>query len=130
MDCSECGSETIAFTVPSEYRESLPGEADGAALCTHCLRLQPVDDPPAEAPSFASVSDAIPDDEAAAVPLALMLGLLENLALNRTEISTLLGAVERAGVDPLLVLDRLADDPDIDARADLRGRRRQLEQLL
>jgi hypothetical protein len=130
MDCLECGSETIAFAVPPAYREYLPGEEDGAALCTRCLTLQPVENPPAGTPSFGGVSDAIPDDEGAAIPLALMLGLLENLALNRSEISALLDDVERAGVDPLLVLDRLADDPAIDARADLRGRRRQLEQLL
>jgi hypothetical protein len=130
MDCPACGADTVAFAVPEAYREFLPGEEPGAALCTRCLTLQPVADPPEAPPDLAAISDALPDDAAAAVPLALLLGLLENLALYRAEISELLGEVERAGVDPLLVLDRLAADPGIDAAADLAGRRRQLEQLL
>lgn len=130
MDCLECGSETIAFAVGPEYREHLPGDEPGAALCTRCLSLQPVADPPEGTPGFDAVSPAVPDAPDAAVPLAIMLGLLSNLALYREEIAALLADVERAGVDPLLVLDRLADDPDVAAAADLRGRRRQLEQLL
>lgn len=130
MDCPACGASTVAFAVPPEYREYLPGEEDGAALCPRCLTLQPVADAPAAPPDLAAISDALPTDSDAAVPLALLLGLLENLALYRSEISELLGEVERAGVDPLLVLDRLAADPDVDAVADLAGRRRQLEQLL
>ena len=120
----------MAFPVPAEYREYLPGEAPGASLCTVCLTLQPVEQPPATVPDFTRVSDVLPDEAEAAVPLALVLGLLENLALYRAEISALLEDVERAGVDPLLVLDRLAVDAEIDAAADLAGRRRQLEQLL
>jgi hypothetical protein len=88
-----------------------------------------VGEPPDAVPDLASISDALPRDDAAAVPLALLLGLLENLALYRAEIDDLATAVERAGVDPLLVFDRLAADPAIDAATDLRGRRRQLEQL-
>jgi hypothetical protein len=130
MTCPACGAETEAFVVPREYREYLPGEAPGAALCTRCLTLQPVEAPPETAPNLAAISDALPDDPHAAVPLTLLLGLLENLALYRAEISALLAEVERAGVDPLLALDRLAHDPAIEAAADLQVRRRQLEQLL
>jgi len=130
MDCQACGAETVVFAVPRTYREYLPGEEPGAALCTHCLTLQPVADPPADPPDFGPVSDAIPESREAAVPLALLVGLLENLALYRTEVEDLLAAVERAGVDPLLVLDRLDRDPDVDAVADLGRRRHQLEQLL
>ena len=129
MECPECGADAVAFAVPDAYRESLPGPEPGAALCTRCLSLQPVAEPPDAVPDLASTSDALPADDAAAVPLALLLGLLENLALYRAEIDDLATAVERAGVDPLLVLDRLAADPAIDAATDLRGRRRQLEQL-
>lgn len=130
MTCPACGAETVAFAVPPEYREFLPGEAPGAALCSRCLRLQPVENPPEGGPQLASISDALPDDAEAALPLALLLGLLENLALYRSEIGELLAAVERAGVDPLLALDRLAGEPDVEPAVDLRGRRRQLEQLL
>lgn len=130
MDCPECGGPTTAFQVPAAYREFLPGDESGAALCTRCLTLQPVADPAAAHPDVEAISTAVPDNEDAAVPLVLLLGLIENLALYREEISTLLTDVERAGVDPMLVLDRLAADPDVEAVADLRGRRRQLEQLL
>lgn len=129
MECPDCGATAVPFAVPAEYRECLPAAESGVALCGRCLKLQPVAEPPAAAPDLAAISDTLPSDEGAAVPLALLLGLLENLALYRAEIDDLATAVERAGVDPLLVLERLAADPGIDAAADLRGRRRQLEQL-
>lgn len=130
MDCTECGEAAISFPVDPSMREYLPGDEPGAAICPRCLTLQPDPDPPDEVPNFASISDAFPSSGDAAVPAALMLGLLSSLAIYRQEISELLAAVERAGVDPLLVVDRLADDPGVDAETDLRGRRRQLEQLL
>ncbi|MEF8852410.1 MAG: DUF6276 family protein [Haloarculaceae archaeon] len=130
MDCPACGAATVAFTVPEQYRDLLRGEDPGAALCTGCLRLHPVTDPPDETPDFTAVSNAFPGNAEAAVPLAILVGLLETLATHRAEITELLGAVERAGTDPFLAVDRLADDPAIDAAADLRRRRHQLEQLL
>ncbi len=120
----------LAFPVEASLREYLPGEDPGAALCPRCLALRPVADPPAEVPDFGRVSDAFPDAPSAAVPFALLLGLLSSLATHRDEIAALLELVEREGVDPLLTLDRLADDPDVDSGVDLAGRRRQLEQLL
>lgn len=129
MDCPACGAPTVAFAVPADLREFLPGDDPGAALCTSCLRLHPVREPPTGPPEFAAVSDVFPEGEAA-VPTALLVGLLDSLAQYRAEITALLDAVERAGTDPFLVVDRLADDPDIDAAVDLRRRRHQLEQLL
>ncbi|MXR50604.1 hypothetical protein GRX03_03135 [Halovenus sp. WSH3] len=129
MECQECSAGTVQFAVPTEYDAYLPGEESVVALCTRCLAIQPATTATGE-PDFGRVSDAFPSSPEAAVPLALLLGLLENLALYRTEITELLDAVERAGTDPLLALDRLARDPDIDTDLDLSGRRRQLEQLL
>ena len=130
MTCPDCGSETLAFPVPEQYRDALPGEEGGVAVCTHCLTMQPASDVPSEVPEFQQLSDAFPSNREAALPMVLVVGLLSNLALYRTEISDLLGAVERAGADPLLVLDRLERDPELDPATDLSGRRRQLEQLL
>jgi len=131
MDCPECGAATVSFAVPSDLREYLPAAAPGAALCTRCLALRPVEDPPAGPESdFERVGETFPSNPEAAVPMALLVGLLSSLATNRAEISALLERVERAGTDPLLALDRLAADPDVDAAVDLRTRRRQLEQLL
>lgn len=130
MDCTHCGTGLVTFAVPEGYRDYAPGEHSAAGLCPACLALQPASEPAPGEPALSSVSDAIPADPAAAIPLALLVGLLENLALNRAEIADLIDAVEAAGADPMLALDRLAADPGIDARTDLRGRRRQLEQLL
>jgi hypothetical protein len=130
MDCPACGGPALAFSVPEEYRECLRGDDPGAALCSSCLRLHPVSDPPESVPDFTEISDAFPGTADAAVPLALLVGLLDSLATHRAEISDLLEAVERAGTDPFLAVDRLADDPAVDAAADLRRRRHQLEQLL
>jgi hypothetical protein len=92
--------------------------------------MHPAAETPSTVPDFQQLSDAFPSNREAALPMVLVVGLLSNLALYRAEISDLLGAVERAGADPLLVLDRLDRDPDIDPETDLSGRRRQLEQLL
>jgi hypothetical protein len=99
-------------------------------ICTDCLTLRPVESPPATAGDLRAVSDVFPADDSAAIPLALLVGLLDSLATYRTEISELLERVERAGVDPLLAIDRLAGDPSVEPAHDLAGRRRQLEQLL
>jgi len=130
MECTTCGGGTVAFAVPEDLVPFLPGSESAAAICTHCLSLQPIESAPAGEPSFDGMGDAFPTNPDVAVPMALLVGLLDNLALYRSEISELLERVERAGTDPLLVLDRLARDPDIEAEVDLAGRRRQLEQLL
>lgn len=130
MTCPDCGGETVAFAVPSDLREHLPGDDPGAAVCARCLALRPEPDPPAADPDFTGISDAFPSNAEAAVPLVLLVGLVDSLARYRTEIAALLERTERAGTDPFLVLDRLADDPDLDPQADLRRRRHQLEQLL
>jgi hypothetical protein len=129
MDCPDCGAEPVVFGVPEPFREFVRGTETAVALCPACLHLQPATDPPAE-PAFGRIHEAFPTDPEAAVPMALLLGLLDELALYRSEISALLERVERAGVDPLLVLSRLARDPGFDPDVDLAARRQQLEQLL
>lgn len=128
MDCPDCDSSTVAFSIPDEYRTHVPGEEPAVALCTHCLSLHPAPEAVDSNPDFSVVSDAFPTGEAA-IPMALVVGLLDSLALYRAEIETLLEAVERAGVDPLLVLDRLDADPSLDPAVDLSRRRRQVEQV-
>ena len=130
MDCPDCGAPLLPFSVPSDLQPFLPGEETAAAICRRCLALHPVEEAVSERPDFQQVSDAFPASEEAALPMALLVGLLPNLALYRAEISELLARVERAGSDPLLVLDRLAHDDAIETDLDLAGRRRQLEQLL
>lgn len=125
MDCPDCGAPTVAFAVPEDLREHVDGAA-GMAICTRCLGLQPAE--PSEEPAFSAIDESFPTGEAAA-PMALALGLLDSLALNRSAIETLLERAARAGADPFLVMERLAEG---DVRPDygLERRRDQLEQLL
>ncbi|WP_135824918.1 DUF6276 family protein [Halorussus ruber] len=134
MTCPECGSEQVAFRVPADLREYLPEETESAAICTVCLALDPgesaVEDSATEdSPDFGRLSDAFPGGDAG-VAMALAVGLLDSLALYRSEIAALLERVERAGTDPLLVLDRLATDPELEPQFDVDRRRTQAEQLL
>jgi len=139
MNCPDCGSlaevdtQLVTVTVPDRYLDAVPGATETVGLCPHCLSLHPLE--PADVndtthEAFDRMSDVFPTDPDAAIPMALLLGLLDSLALYRSEIADLLVDVERAGVDPLLVLDRLATDSAVNATVDLKGRRRQVEQLL
>ena len=128
MDCPDCGASMVAFDVPVGYREHAPGSSAAAALCPSCLALVSAESAPAD-PRFNRVSDAFPTGEAGP-PLALAVGLLDSLALHRPELEELLPAAERAGVDPLLVLDRLHAQGGVEPDFDIDRRRHQLEQLL
>jgi hypothetical protein len=128
MECPDCGASTVGFPVPADLREYAPADGDAAAVCTDCLRVHPTASPDPD-PDFDAVSDAFPSPPAA-VPMALFLGLLPSLALNRGAITELVGRVEAAGTDPLLVCDRLAADPSLSPAVALERRRHQLEQLL
>lgn len=130
MDCPECEVATIAFPIDEALTAHLPGEESGAAICPNCLRLHPVGEPPGEPESFEPLGDGFPQDQAAAVPMAVLIGLLDRLALYRSAIADLLDIVEREGVDPLLVIDRLREAPGVESHVDLHRRRRQLEQLI
>ncbi|WP_222916479.1 DUF6276 family protein [Natrinema sp. SYSU A 869] len=139
MACSECDSPAISFSVPEAYRTDAPSAAAVVSFCTHCLTLEPASqadhDRTDEAttltdPDFSRVSDAFPTKPERAIPLALALGLCSSLATNRTAIELLLREVERAGGDPLLVLERLSADPSVEPAIDLERRTHQLEQLL
>ena len=128
MDCPECSASMVAFEVPPAYREHAPGSSAAAALCPSCLAIEGAAEAPAD-PRFDRISDAFPTGEAGP-PLALAVGLLDSLALHRSALEELLGAAERAGTDPLLVLDRLHAQGGVDPAFDIDRRRFQLEQLL
>lgn len=127
MTCAACEGETVTFAVPQSVRDDI--SADVVSLCVRCLAMDKGGTPD-EDPAFELVGESFPTESGAAVPMALLVGLLDSLALHRAEITILYEEVERAGVDPLLVLDRLARDPGVQTDIDLAGRRRQLEQLL
>lgn len=128
MDCPNCRARCVVFDVPAEYREHAPDEAERAALCPECLTLAAADGPSDS--RFDRISSAFPTDEAAAVPLAIAIGLLDSLALHRRSLQELIPAAEAAGADPLLLLDRLHVQGGVDPSFDIARRRHQLEQLL
>ncbi|AFZ73156.1 DUF6276 family protein [Natronobacterium gregoryi] len=136
MPCSECGSPTIEFAVPNRHREYLASNTAVASCCTRCLTVEPVTDADADADADAAdsefdlLSDAVPGAAEKAVPLLLALDLAESLVTNRAAIESLLCDVERAGADPLLAIDRLERDPDLEPAVDLERRSHQIEQLL
>ncbi|MFC6757130.1 MULTISPECIES: DUF6276 family protein [Haloarcula] len=130
MSCSHCGGALVAVPVRADLREYLPGDAPAVALCRACLAMEPADESPDDVPNLTDLDDAFPASADAAVPMALLVGLLDSLAVHRAEITALLERVERAGTDPLLAVDRLADSYGDDAHVDLGRRRHQLEQLL
>jgi len=130
MSCPDCGGDLVSIPVPSDLQQYLPGDAPGASVCRTCLALHPETEPPADVPDLTRLDSAIPTADGAAIPVVLLVGLLDSLAMHREEITALLERIEREGVDPLLVLDRLDASYGEAAHVDLGHRRRQLEQLL
>lgn len=134
MTCPDCDAPLVSFVVPPDLREYAPTTTESLAICTRCLTLYPPTatagaDATADSPDFSPISDSFPGD-GAAVPMAIALGLLESLALNRSEIEQLLERVERAGADPLLLLEQLDRQGSVDPGWDVGRRRHQLEQFL
>ncbi|MFB6094573.1 MAG: DUF6276 family protein [Halanaeroarchaeum sp.] len=130
MECPNCGTETVAFAIPEAVRDALPEDRPGGALCPRCLRVTPIDDPPAEQPDWRSVASAFPTDAEAGATTATLFALVDSLALYRAEIDDVVRHAESLGVDVLLVLDRVAADDAVDPHFEIDRRRRQLEQLL
>lgn len=129
MACSACGGAVVDFSIPTDVREYAPDDAGVASICTSCLTVDSSESPDAD-PDFSRVSDAFPTNRSAAIPLAVALGRCDSLVTNRAALETLLERVERAGADPLLIIDRLVADPSIEPAVDLERRRHQLEDLL
>lgn len=126
--CSTCRAESIPFVIPETYRDVSPVDTQAAAACRVCLTVDPYDGSGDD--SVSPISDALPADRDTAAGVVLLIGLMESLALNRQAIESLVQTLESEGVDVLLVLRRLADDPDIRPAIDLGRRIHQVEQLL
>jgi hypothetical protein len=129
VTCPDCGGDRVAFAVPPALREYAPGES-AATLCRGCLRVAAAE-PTRSLP--ASVDwEPLPAGEAG-VATALLVGLLDSLALRRADVTALVDHAERAGGDPLLALDRLdalAETGAVDPAVDVGRRARQLRSLL
>lgn len=128
MECPHCEQSCVAFDVPPDLQEYAPEGAEAVAICPTCLRTFPAEDGDPN-PEFTPVGEFFPAD-GAGVALALALGKLDSLALNRTAIETLLAYAEQEGADALLALDRLAAAGSVQPHFDIDRRRVQIEQLL
>ena len=127
MQCPDCNGQVATFDVPEDLREYLPKPVPTAGLCTRCLALHPTDE--GGDPEFTDL-EAFPEDDDAAISLAIAIGLLDSLALNRSDIETLFRRVAEAGEDPFLALDRLSTSGAVQPRVDLEARKHQIEQLM
>ena len=126
--CPRCENSRFTVEVPAD----LTAYTDAAALdcCPRCLSSEPGDSAAVDPePPFETVVRRFPTGTEG-VALFLLLGELDSLALNRSEIESLVDFLESNGVDLFLTLDRLLADPDIDPSYDLARRRDQLEALL
>ena len=129
-DCTECGAPAVSVPIPGDLREHAPGDAPAMAVCTSCLSVQPLGAHPENSGDLSRISPEFPDDPDVAAALALLLATIDSIAIYHDEVVASVERLERAGVDPLSALDRLARDPDLDPATDLRRRGLQLEQLL
>lgn len=128
--CTRCRADAVGFTVPESIQEHAGIDTDYASLCRVCLTLDPMDEPPEDDEALTIVSEAFPDETEAAATVAIVVGLLESLALNRRDIQAVIDHLEAEGVDPLLVLERLVEDTSLKPAIDLDRRVHQLGQLL
>lgn len=133
MDCPACGAAKLAFRVPPELREYAPDgdepDSESIAICPDCLLLGSATEAPATN-DFSPILDSFPDGEAGSAT-ALGVGLLvDSLALNRDAVAACFKYAGDRGVDPWLVLERLAAAGSVQSDADLDRAQRQLEQLL
>jgi hypothetical protein len=130
MQCSECRGDVTAFEVPPGLRGFAPGGA--ATICTQCLTVAAAKPENAQAASdvrFEDIVESFPSGTAG-VRMALVVGLLSSLALNRSKIETLVEDLASEGVDAMLVLEHLDGESSLQPRVAIGRRRHQLEQLM
>jgi hypothetical protein len=129
VPCPTCDAPTVAFRVPDALAAHAP-DGPAAAVCTACLRLASADPDDADpGPTFDRLLADFPAGEGGAA-LALAVGMLGSLALNRAAVVDCCEFAEAAGVDVLLALDRLDAAGRIEPHYDLSRRRAQLADFL
>ena len=126
--CPHCAGSRFTVDVPTELTTYT--DASAVDCCPRCLSVDSGDPAAVDPePPFETVVRRFPTGSEG-VGLFLLLDKLDSLALNRSEIESLVDWVESNGVDLFLLLNRLVDEPDVEPPYDLARRRDQLEQLL
>ena len=126
MACARCESAMVDVAVPESLQPYAP--ADSVSVCTNCLTIEPADGGGA-AGDLDAISEELPEGDAG-VGTLLLVDLLDSLATNRADIEGLIDELEAEGADPMLALDRLASEPELDPVVNIDRRRTQLEQLV
>ena len=132
MSCPACDGEQRSFAVPPSLRPYAPDTAARASLCTTCLRVVAADANDVADADATVEWEPLPTGEAG-VAVALLLGLLDSLALRRADVTALLEHAETAGGDPFLTLDRLSEmaaSGPLEPHVDLDRRTAQLASLV
>ncbi|WP_259370346.1 DUF6276 family protein [Salinarchaeum laminariae] len=126
MPCSLCEAAMVDYAVPGSLQQFAPDET--VTVCTNCLTIES-DAGDSTAEDLDAISEELPAGDAG-VGVVLLVDLLDALATNRSEIEELVDQLEDEGSDPMLALDRLAEDPGLDPAVDIQRRSTQLQQLV
>lgn len=127
MPCPECGGDEVVFAVPEPLEEYAPEGSVTIGLCGDCLRVHPSDGRLTD-DETRPLAHIVPNGGGGAA-VAMLVGLLDSLALNREAIVECTEYAEREGVDVHLTLDRLEQSVP-DAHFDVARRHSQLEAFL
>lgn len=127
-ECPHCESPRFTVSVPDDL--SAYSSTAAISCCQRCLASEAGDptDVTTEPPFDAILTRFPTGDEG--VGLLLLLDKLDSLALNRSEIESLVESLESNGVDLFLTLERLIDAPEVEPYLDLSRRHTHLEQIL
>lgn len=130
-DCPTCSTGVVAVAVTPDLREYAPDGAAAVGLCPRCLGVDPVDSDAVgdDQPAFDRVTPSFPDGEAG-VALALLIGKLPSLAVEKPAVRALRERAEAAGGDVVLTLDRLVAASDVEPHFALERKVVQMEQLV
>jgi hypothetical protein len=129
VDCPACGDTVAVVAIPERYRAHHPEAPAVGAVCRRCLSVSGTDAEPT-GERVREFSEALPNDEEAAIGICVLCTLCVSIALNRARIEAVVAALERDGVDSLSTVERLANDDGIALAFDVDRRRPQLEQIL
>jgi len=126
MNCPHCDKQLIQRRVPTELQSVLRSEAKSVFLCDRCLYTQPGELSETTAQAMFTEIPSFPEGERG-IAVALLLGRLNQLALNRQSAEALCEYIIANGVDIYLLIDRIIENKSIEPHYDLQRRWEQFQ---